>query len=154
MMKTIGVIGESEATRDKYELAYNVGREIARRGYVLVSGGLSGIMEGACRGAKEEGGITVGVLPGTNYNEANPYVDIPIVTGMSHARNVIVVRSSRVIIAIGGSFGTLSEIAIALKIGVPVVGLKTWEVSDEIRKAATPQEAVELACSLANNSGG
>lgn len=153
-MKTIGVIGESETTGDKYELAYSVGREIARRGYVLVCGGLSGIMEGACRGAKDEGGLTVGVLPGTSHSEANPYVDIPIVTGMGHARNVIVVRSSRVIIAISGSFGTLSEIAIALKIGVPIVGLRTWEVSDEIRKAATPQEAVELACSLVNSGGG
>ncbi|NIO20775.1 MAG: TIGR00725 family protein, partial [Candidatus Aenigmarchaeota archaeon] len=93
--------------------AYEVGREIAKRDIVLVSGGMSGVMEAACRGAKTEGGLTVGIIPGTEKSEANPYVDIPVVTGMGHGRNIIVVRSSDAIIAIGGSYGTLSEIAFA-----------------------------------------
>src|ERR671926_372725 len=116
-MKTIiGVIGPAEASEAEYRTGEEVGREVARRDGVLVCGGLGGVMEAACRGAKSEGGLTVGIVPGFSIYDANPYVDIPIVTGISHARNVIVVRSSSAIIAIGGSYGTLSEIAFALKL--------------------------------------
>jgi hypothetical protein len=123
----IGVIGEGEASEENIDLAYKVGKEIAKRGAIVVCGGLGGVMEAVCRGAKEGGGLTVGILPGEEEKEANPYVDIPIVTGFSHGRNIIVVRSSQAIIAIGGSYGTLSEIAFALKLEIPVIGLNTWE---------------------------
>jgi len=99
--------------------------------------------------SKIGGRLTIGIIPGSSKKEANPYVDIPIVTGISEARNIIVVRSSNAIIAIGGSFGTLSEIAFALKLEIPVIGINTWEVSTNIKKATTPKEAVDLAFSLA-----
>lgn len=149
MNTIIGVIGTSEASTEEYQTAEEVGREIARRNGILVCGGLGGVMEASCRGAKSEGGLTIGIIPGSSKKEANPYVDIPIVTGISEARNIIVVRSSNAIIAIGGSFGTLSEIAFALKLEIPVVGINTWEVSTNIKKATTPKEAVDLAFSLA-----
>ena len=149
MNTIIGVIGTSEASTEEYQTAEEVGREIARRKGILVCGGLGGVMEASCRGAKSEGGLTIGIIPGSSKKEANPYVDIPIVTGISEARNIIVVRSSNAIIAIGGSFGTLSEIAFALKLEIPVIGINTWEVSTNIKKATTPKEAVDLAFSLA-----
>jgi len=149
MNTIIGVIGTSEASTEEYQTAEEVGREIARRKGILVCGGLGGVMEASCRGAKSEGGLTIGIIPGSSKKEANPYVDIPIVTGISEARNIIIVRSSNAIIAIGGSFGTLSEIAFALKLEIPVVGINTWEVSTNIKKATTPKEAVDLAFSLA-----
>ena len=102
-------------------------------------------MEAACKGATEAGGLTVGILPGQRALEANPYVRIPIVSGMGHARNVVLVRSCQVLIAISGSYGTLSEIALALKMRKPVIGLRTWENIDDIRYMETPQEAVDLA---------
>ena len=149
MSTIIGVIGTSEASNEEYKTAEEVGREIARRKGILICGGLGGVMEASCRGAKSEGGLTIGIIPGSSKKEANPYVDIPIVTGISEARNIIVVRSSNAIIAIGGSFGTLSEIAFALKLDIPVIGINTWEVSTNIKKATTPKEAVDLAFSLA-----
>lgn len=149
MSTIIGVIGTSEASNEEYKTAEEVGREIARRKGILVCGGLGGVMEASCRGAKSEGGLTIGIIPGSSKKEANPYVDVPIVTGISEARNIIVVRSSNAIIAIGGSFGTLSEIAFALKLEIPVIGINTWEVSTNIKKATTPKEAVDLAFSLA-----
>ena len=112
-------------------------------------------MEAACRGAKSARGLTIGILPGTDRSEANPYVDIPIVTGIRCARNVIVARTAQAVIAVGGSYGTLSEIAFALNFGVPVVGLGTWELSREahppapIVYAATPEEAAARALALA-----
>jgi uncharacterized protein (TIGR00725 family) len=147
----IGVIGAAEATAQESKTAEEVGREIAKHNGVLVCGGLGGVMEAACRGAKSEGGLTIGIIPGFSASDANSYVDIPVVTGMSHARNVIVVRSSSAVIAIGGSYGTLTEIALALKLGTPVIGINTWEVSSDIKKAADPKEAVDLAFSLARH---
>jgi uncharacterized protein (TIGR00725 family) len=150
-MKTvIGVIGISEASDSEYKTAEEVGREIAKRGGILVCGGLGGVMEAACLGAKSEGGLTIGIIPGFSKSNANPYVDIPIVTGMSEARNIIIVRSSNAIIAIGGGYGTLSEIAFALKLGIPVIGINTWDVSSDIKKVTTPREAVDLAFILAH----
>lgn len=151
MQTVIGVIGVAEASDEEYNTAEQVGREIALRDAMLVCGGLGGVMEAACRGAKSEGGLTIGIIPGFSKSDANPYVDIPIITGMSHARNIIVVSSSDAIIAIGGSYGTLSEIAFALKLKIPLIGINTWEVSPDIKKAATPKEAVDLALRLARN---
>ncbi|MDQ7801854.1 MAG: TIGR00725 family protein [Armatimonadota bacterium] len=152
----IGVIGEQDARPEMCRMAEQVGREIARRGGVLVCGGLGGVMEAAARGAVEEGGLVVGILPGTRAEEANPYVGVPVVTGLGEARNVIVVRTSDAVVAVGGSYGTLSEIAYALKLGVPVVGLGTWELSrpglqgDPIVRARDAAEAVALAWELAH----
>ncbi|KPL24592.1 MAG: hypothetical protein AMJ93_02075 [Anaerolineae bacterium SM23_84] len=151
----VAVIGAGRCSAEVAALAEAVGRELAQRGAVLVCGGLGGVMEAACRGAKGAGGVTVGILPGTARHDANPHVDIPIVTGMGEARNVLVVRSAQAVIAISGEYGTLSEIAHALKLGIPVVGLRTWQLardglqSEEIIRAQTPQEAVERALALA-----
>jgi len=141
----IGVIGPNQCSPQIGNLAREVGREIAKRGAVLICGGLGGAMEEACRGAKEAGGITVGILSTDSASSANPYVDIPIVTGMGIARNVIVVKSSQAVIAINGRFGTLSEIAFCLQLGIPIVGLKTWDVDPSIVKATDPKDAVNKA---------
>ena len=124
----IGVLGPAQADAQVLALAEQVGAEIAGRGAVLICGGLGGVMEAAARGAKRAGGLTVGITPGTDAREANPFIDVPVVTGLGEARNVLVVRSSNAVIAIAGSYGTLSEIAFALKLGVPVIGLGTWEL--------------------------
>ncbi|MEA3459665.1 MAG: TIGR00725 family protein [Chloroflexota bacterium] len=151
----IAVIGAGRCSKEIADIAKAVGRELARRGVTLVCGGLGGVMEAACHGAKAEGGTTVGILPGTNPHDANPYVDIPIVTGMGGARNVIVVRTGQAVIAVEGGYGTLSEIAHALRMGKPVVGLKTWQLAKAGREvkdivvASTPREAVEKAIALA-----
>ena len=125
----IAVIGGSQPSLLEAKLAEEVGRQLARRGAILVCGGLSGVMEAACRGASSEGGITVGILPGDNRQAANPYVQIPIVTSIGYARNIAVVKSAQAVIAIGGSYGTLSEIAHALQSDIPVIGLNTWSLS-------------------------
>ena len=151
----IAVIGGARPTPEEAATAEAVGRALAESGAVLICGGLGGVMEAACRGAKSAGGLTVGILPGTDASEANPYVDVPIVTGMHCARNVIIARTAQVVIAIGGSYGTLSEIAYTLNFGKPVVGLGTWEVQREghshvpIIRAGTPHEAVERALAFA-----
>lgn len=141
----IGVSGGARITGKVAELAREVGREIAKKGAILVCGGLSGVMEFAAKGAKERGGITIGILPGNSKDTANPYIDIPIVTGMGTARNVILVKTSECIIVIDGKYGTLSEIAIALSLNIPVIGLATWDIDKRIIPAQTPKEAVELA---------
>jgi uncharacterized protein (TIGR00725 family) len=115
---------------------------------VLVCGGLGGVMEAACRGAKAEGGTTVGILPGPSRADANEHVDVALATGLGEARNALVVRAADALVAIGGEYGTLSEIALALKAGTPVVGLGTWEL-DAVVPARSPGEAVELALSPA-----
>lgn len=151
-MLHIGVIGPGQCSRETAMTAEAVGREIARCRAVLICGGLGGVMAAAARGAGEAGGTTVGILPGTLMEDANPHITIPIVTGMGHARNVLIVRSSHVLIAVEGGYGTLSELAIALKVGRPIVGLHTWNVSSKIIEAATPQEAVRLAVSAATRA--
>lgn len=151
-MLHIGVIGPGQCSRETEMTAEAVGREIAQCRAVLICGGLGGVMAAAARGAGEAGGTTVGILPGTLMEDANPHITIPIVTGMGHARNVLIVRSSHVLIAVEGGYGTLSELAIALKVGRPIVGLHTWNVSSKIIEAATPQEAVRLAVSAATRA--
>ncbi|WP_457679497.1 TIGR00725 family protein [Thermovibrio sp.] len=128
-MKRVSVIGNGkvEPSSEAYKVAYKVGKLIGKKGAVLVCGGLFGVMEAACKGAKEAGGLTVGILP--NYGElSNGYLDIKIPTGMGHGRNAIVASSGDLVVAVGGSYGTLSEIAIALKLGKRVIGYKTWKV--------------------------
>ena len=147
-MRRIGVIGNSVCSEEVIQIAEEVGREIARRKGVLVCGGLTGVMEAVARGAKAAGGLTVGIIPGNRASDANSYIDIPIVTGLGYARNVLVVQSSEVVIAIRGKYGTLSEIAYALQFGIPVVGLQTWEVSPDIIQASNPAEAVIKAFDL------
>jgi uncharacterized protein (TIGR00725 family) len=152
--KIIAVIGAGEPSAEEVKLAEEVGRELARQGAILVCGGLGGVMEAACKGASLEGGITVGILPGDSPRTANPYVQIPIVTGMGYARNIAVVKTARAVIAVGGSYGTLSEIAHALQNGIPVIGLNTWSLSrdgkqdNSIILADNPTEAVNKALNL------
>ena len=155
--KFIAVIGSSQPSAKETQIAEEVGRELARREAVLVCGGLGGIMEAACKGAQSEGGLTVGILPGENRQAANPFVQIPIVTGIGYARNVLVVKSAQAVIAVGGSYGTLSEISHALQSGIPVIGLNTWAISRNgqqdtaIILAKSPVEAVDTALKLAIN---
>ncbi|MFC1901275.1 TIGR00725 family protein, partial [Chloroflexota bacterium] len=125
----IAVIGANDPSVEDAKLAEEVGKEIARRGAALVCGGMAGVMEAACRGASSEGGLTIGILPGENTLAANPYVQVPIATGIGYARNAAVVKSARAVIAVGGKYGTLSEIAYALQSNIPVIGLNTWEIS-------------------------
>lgn len=141
----IGVIGAGSCGGEVRKIAEEVGREIAKKGAILICGGLGGVMEASAKGAKAEGGITVGILPGFDPSDANPFIDIKIVTGLSHARNVLVVHSSDVLIAVSGGYGTLSEIAIALKLLKPVVGFNTWDISPTIVQAGNAKEAVKKA---------
>lgn len=125
----VGVIGSSECNNDLADLAYRAGKAVAAEGAVLVCGGLGGVMHHACRGAKEEGGVTIGILPTGDRRHANPYVDHAIPTALGEARNSIVVRTADAVAAIGGSYGTLSEMAFALRLEKPLAGVKTWRMS-------------------------
>ena len=152
----ISVIGAGQATRDVARLAEQVGRELARRGATMVCGGLGGVMEAVCKGAKSAGGTTIGILPGNDPGEANRWVDIHICTGIGYARNVIVVKTGRAVIAVDGAYGTLSEIGHALGDGIPVIGLKTWKMArngQEDRSiviADDPVDAVQKALEAAD----
>jgi uncharacterized protein (TIGR00725 family) len=127
--KFVAIIGGYPCSPEEYRMAESAGRELARKGAVLVCGGEGGVMEAACKGAASEGGITIGILPGDSRRTANPYVLFPIVTGFGSARNIIVVKSAQAVIAVGGGYGTLSEISFALIHGIPVIGLNTWSLS-------------------------
>jgi len=149
--RVISVIGAGECSADEAQAAEAVGRELARRGVVLVCGGRGGAMEAACRGACEVGGITIGLLPGNDREDGNDYLTLALPTGMGHARNALVVLSGEAVIAIGGEAGTLSEIGLAIKSGRHVIGLGTWEcISADgrrlaIHKVGTPEQAVAAA---------
>ena len=151
----VAVVGGSTCTADEARVAEAVGRGLASRGAILVCGGLGGVMEAACRGAKAAGGLTVGILPGDDRKSANPHVDVPVVTGMGHARNAIVVKTAQAVIAVDGSYGTLSEIALALQNGIAVIGLGTWDfsmrgqVDQSIVLARDAEEDVEKAIAAA-----
>lgn len=156
----IAVIGGGNCTSDDALLAEEVGRELAKHKAVLVCGGLGGIMEAACHGAMLESGLTVGILPGDDPDAANPFVRIPIATGINQARNLAVVKSARAVIAIDGEYGTLSEIAFALSNNIPVIGLNTWQLARNgtldrsIIEAKDAADAVEKAISFAMNPKG
>jgi len=143
----VAVVGPSEATSEELACAEQVGRLLAARGVVVVCGGLGGVMEAVSRGASGEGGTVLGILPGTERGDANDHVTVAITTGMGEMRNPLVVRSADVVIAVGGAYGTLSEIAFALRTGVPVVGIGTWELDDVI-DVPDPEAAVALAMEL------
>jgi uncharacterized protein (TIGR00725 family) len=140
----IAVVGPGEATAADLGAAEAVGNELARAGAVLVCGGLGGVMEASCRGAREAGGTTIGILPGSDRAAANPFVDVAIATGLGEARNALVVRSADALVAVGRGYGTLSEIALALKAHKPVVALDSWDI-DGVDSAATPEQAVAAA---------
>jgi uncharacterized protein (TIGR00725 family) len=156
-MKLIGVIGGQETEPEYLEMAEQVGRLVAERGAALICGGLSGVMEAACRGAKRAGGLTIGVIPTIRKADANPFVDIVIATGLGTARNVIIVRSADALIAIDGSYGTLSEISHAFEQGKSVVSLHSWEMTrlgiprELYREAKNPEEAVDIAIGVAED---
>lgn len=152
----VAVCGPSEATSEEEALAERVGELLAATGATIVCGGRQGVMAAACRGAKRAGGVTIGILPGVDPAEANEWVDYPICTGMGEARNLTVVASGQVVIAIGGGLGTLSEIALALKLGRPVITLHSWPIEPSfleraqraVRVVTTPEEAVEQTLAL------
>jgi uncharacterized protein (TIGR00725 family) len=156
----VAVCGAGVATPDEEAIAEEIGRRLAERGAVVVSGGMTGVMEASCRGAKASGGTTLGILPGTDRREANEFIDLAIPTGMGEMRNALIVRAADVLIAVSGEFGTLSEVALALNIGVPVVGLTTWELGksgervEAFEAADSPEEAVTRALALADPSAG
>jgi uncharacterized protein (TIGR00725 family) len=151
----VAVVGPSAATPAEHALGERVGRLLAENGAVLVCGGLGGLMEAAAGGCAAAGGTSIGILPTSDRSEANPYVTVAVATGMGEARNAVVVRTADAVIAIGGEFGTLSEIALALKMGKPVVGLGTWELGkrgarvDALVQASTPEDAVTTALAAA-----
>lgn len=138
----IAVVGGGSCSSGVREMAEELGRLLAEEGHILLCGGLGGVMEAACKGAAEAGGTVVGILPGER-GDANPYVGIRVATGMSHARNVIIVRSSDAVIALPGEYGTLSEIALSLKMNRIVISLGSWDIAGTL-KAMDPREAIEL----------
>lgn len=154
-MTTIAVIGPNECSAEERQLGFDVGAGIAERGGTLVCGGLGGMMEAAAAGAKSKSGKTIGILPGEDRNAANPHIDVAIPTGLGPFRNMLVVKSADAVIAIRGAYGTLSEIAFALRLDIPVIGLNTWsvvqdgKVDDGIQVVNTPTEAVERAFEVA-----
>jgi len=134
MRKTvIGVIGGSKASLKETQIAERVGELIGRRGWVLVTGGLTGVMEAASMGAHKAGGTVVGIVPQPDPSSANQYVDISIATNMGHARNAIIAHSAQALVAVAGKYGTLSEIALARAIGRPVIGIGTWDIKEVIQ---------------------
>ncbi len=143
--KIIAVIGGAETSERNLRIAEEVGSLIAKNGAILITGGLGGVMEAASKGAKESGGLVIGILPGTDKRTANEYVDIPIVTGMSHARNIIIARTCDCAIAINGKYGTLTEIAYCLMFNVPVIGINTWKIDGPIIHVKTAKQAVKKA---------
>lgn len=140
----IGVIGGGAPDPDSANAAYSAGRLIAEKGALLVCGGLSGVMEMAARGCHEAGGLSIGILPGENRNAANRYIDIPVATGMGYSRNALVVMNSDALIAVGGKFGTLSEIAFSFVQDKPVFGINTWDIKG-VHPVRSPEEAVAKA---------
>lgn len=152
----VGVIGGRRCSGEISELAFQVGRGIAEQGWILVCGGMGGVMEQACRGARSLNGVTLGILPGNSRDSGNPYLSCSVVTGLGEARNVLVVKSSQAVIAIDGSYGTLSEIALANAAGIPVVGLRSWRLDAEqnsgqglfSRVVDDPGEAIRAVQSL------
>ncbi len=147
----VAVIGGQVCSPEEERIAYEVGLHLAKSGAVLVCGGLGGVMEAACKGAKEAGGVTIGILPGPFRSDANPYVDYAIATDMGQARNAIIIRTVDAVVAVGGEYGTLSEIALALKMGKRVVAISSWEIrrrgvpDDRILNADDAAAAVKMA---------
>ena len=141
----VAVVGSGEASGELYEKAKEVGRLVAGRGGIVVCGGRSGVMEAASRGATEAGGVAIGILPDEDRKEANEHLSYSVATGTGQARNLAVVCSGDVVVAVGGEYGTLSEIGFALKVGRPVVALMSWDLGEHVAVASSPEEAVQAA---------
>ena len=150
----VAVIGAGDAEGALYERAREVGAFVARRGEVVVCGGLGGVMEAAARGAAESGGVSIGILPDEDRRRANPYLSYSIPTGMGQARNLAVVCTADAVVAVGGGYGTLSEIGLARKVGRTVVSLGSWNVGEHVVPASSPEEAVERAFEAATQEKG
>ncbi len=148
----IAVVGAGSCDDKIYLLAEKAGELLAQKGYAIICGGLGGVMEAVCKGARSGGGFTIGILPGDNTSDANPYVDIPVATGMGIGRNIIIIRTARAVLAIDGQYGTLSEIAYALQLKKPIVGLQTWEVSGDIIHTSNIDQAVNEIGKLVDKS--
>ena len=148
----IGVIGAGQCDSNIYQLALEVGGEIAERGAILVCGGLGGVMEAAAKGASMAGGLTVGILPGPSIKSANPYIKVPVATDMGQARNVIIANTADALVAVSGGAGILSEIGHSLKLGKPVVGLRTLPDLKGVHYFDTPQQAVARVFELIGSS--
>ena len=144
----VSVVGSGTASGDLYEKAREVGRLVAERGGALICGGRSGVMEAVARGATEAGGTAIGILPDESRQQANEFLSFSIATGAGYARNLAVVCSGDVVIAVGGEYGTLSEIGLARKVGRPVVTLESWDLGEHAGVASSPEEAVEAAFGL------
>jgi uncharacterized protein (TIGR00725 family) len=140
--KTVAIIGARNCDDEISEIAERIGSLLAEGGYTIVCGGLGGVMEAVCKGAKSKNGKTIGILPGNNPIEANPYIDIAIATGMGISRNLIIIRSAVAVIAIAGGYGTLSELAFALQLEKPIIGIRTWAVSENVEIVSNPEDAV------------
>jgi uncharacterized protein (TIGR00725 family) len=145
----IAVIGASKCSKKLRDAAAVVGKYVAEQGGIVVCGGLGGIMEGAARGAREAGGTTIGILPGPDREEANEFIDIVIPSGFGDARNIMVVRTADAVVAFPGKFGTLSEMAFALKAGKPVISISAWKLGDDLVQCDDPLEAAKKAMALA-----
>jgi uncharacterized protein (TIGR00725 family) len=148
----VAVIGPSDATSQQTRNAEEIGRKLAEGGAIVVCGGLGGVMEAACRGASGAAGTTVGLLPGTDRDSANEWVQIAIPTGLGELRNGLVIRAADAVIAVGGAYGTLSEIALTLRAGIPVIGLNTWEI-EGIERVESSDDAVSRALQRAAGRG-
>jgi uncharacterized protein (TIGR00725 family) len=144
----VSVVGSGTATGKLYEKAREVGRLVAEKGGTVVCGGRSGVMEAAARGAIEAGGVAIGILPDEDREKANEYLSYSVATGTGHARNLAVVCSGDVVISVGGEYGTLSEVGLALKVGRPVVALQSWDLGEHVAVASSPEEAVGAAFGL------
>jgi uncharacterized protein (TIGR00725 family) len=153
-MPVVSVIGAAESTAAQDTDAEEIGRLLAEQSIILACGGRSGVMQAACRGARNAGGLTIGILPGTDRDSGNSYLSVALPTGLGHARNVLVILAGQLVIAIGGGFGTLSEIAMALKMGKKVIGLHTWQAINyrgefaSIQAVESPKEAVSAVNSF------
>ncbi len=143
MTVQIGIIGAAEADPKLLAQAEEMGILLGKKGWILICGGLTGVMEAAARGAKARGGVTVGILPGQDRKSANPYIDIALPTNLGHARNAVIAQSADALVAIGGGWGTLSEMALARKMGKTVISLGSWKPAPDVETARTPREALE-----------
>ncbi len=149
----IAIVGAGKCSKKLRDMAAQAGKYIAEHGGVVVCGGMGGIMEGAAKGAKEAGGVTIGILPTDNIEDANEYIDYVIPTGFGEARNIMVVRAADAVVAFPGKYGTLSEMAFAMHAGKPVISVNAWRLSDEIEHADDPIEAAKRALELAEKKG-
>jgi uncharacterized protein (TIGR00725 family) len=147
----VAVVGPAQATANETQDAEAIGRALATAGAIVVTGGLGGVMAAACRGAAGAGGRTLGILPGSDRRAANDWVGIAVPTGLGELRNGLLVRTADVVVAVGGAYGTLSEVALALKTGVPVIGLHTWAI-DGVTRVDSAAEAVERAIELTSSN--